>query len=71
MSEEKNCVDMFDILTICEGDKIELVLRGSRGMVSIRGIVLTIGNNAMVVQSRNGKLAIRYSEIKMVKKVEK
>ena len=71
MTDEKNCIDLFELLTVCEGDKIEVIIRGGRSMITIRGTVISIGNHALVVSARNGQMAIRYSEIKMVKKVEK
>jgi len=71
MTDEKNCIDLFELLTVCEGDKIEVVIRGARSMVTLRGTILAIGNHALVIEARNGQMAIRYSEIKMVKKVNK
>ena len=65
-----NCVDMFDVVTICVGDKAEVTLKGTRSTMSLRGVIVAVSNHALSINSRGTIYAIRYSEIKMIRKLK-
>lgn len=67
--ELKDCIDLFDVLTVCIGDKVELVVRGQRAIISYRGVVKAISNTAILLEVRGALIAIRLSEIKTARKL--
>ena len=67
--ELKDCIDLFDVLTVCVNDKVELVIRGQRAMISYRGIIRAISNTAILMEVRGSLIAVRLSEIKTARKL--
>jgi len=69
-NEINNCTDMFDVVTICVGDKVEVTLKGTRSTMALRGVIVAVSNHALSINSRGTVYGIRYSEIKMVRKLK-
>ncbi len=73
MSEETvhTCIKIWRILPICIGDKVEVYPRGMRSMIMIRGIVRSISESAILIETSTGELlAIRLNEIRMINKIK-
>jgi len=50
---------------------VEIYPRGLRGLVAIHGKVKVLGDSALIIETETNNLAIRYSEIKMIRVLKK
>lgn len=69
--DPKRCKWIWNAIPICIDDHIEIFPRGMRSLVSITGRVIGLGDSALVLETDNNNLAIRYSEIRMIRKIHK
>jgi len=53
---------------VCIGDFVAVYPRGMRGAVSITGTVKKVTDSALILETDYNDIAIRYSEIKMLRK---
>jgi len=67
--ELKDCIELFEVLQICISDKVEITMRNSRSIITYRGVVRALSSSAILLETRNGLVAIRLSEIKSAKKI--
>jgi len=68
MSEK--CILLFGIMPLCVGDYVRIYPRGMRSMIIITGRITSIGDNAIMIETRSGSLlVIRLSEIRMAEKI--
>lgn len=67
----RECRWIWNAIKVCIDDEIEIFPRGMRSLVSITGRVIGLGDSALVLKTDNNNIAIRYSEIRMIRKIEK
>jgi len=66
-----DCIDMWRGIIICAGDLVTVYPRGGRGIVGITGKVKAVTDSAIVLETDVNDIAIRYSEIKMIRKLKR
>lgn len=64
--EVRECTLIWSAFPVCEGDIVTVYPRYGRSLVSITGRVAKVTNSALVIETENEIISIRYSEIKMI-----
>jgi len=62
----RNCVRLWDLIDICEGDNIVVYPRGTRAMLGVRGVVKGISGSGLMLEAGDHLILFRLSEIRMV-----
>jgi len=65
----KDCELIWGVFKVCVGDIIEIYPRAGRSLMKITGRVKAIGDSALILETDINNMAIRYSEIKMLRKL--
>jgi len=65
----KDCELIWGVFKVCVGDTIEIYPRAGRSLMKITGRVKAIGDSALILETDTNNIAIRYSEIKMLRKL--
>jgi len=69
--DPQRCKWLWNAFPVCLDDYVEIFPRGMRSLISITGRVIGLGDSALVLETDNNNLAIRYSEIRMIRKIHK
>jgi len=67
---DRQCKYIWNSIIICKNDYVEIYPRGFRSMVVISGRVKALSDSAIVLETPNNSIAIRYSEIRMIRKLK-
>lgn len=73
MTEEfqiTRCKWIWNTLQICLDDIVEIYPRGMKSMIAIQGKVVGLSDSALVISTDKNDMAIRYSEIRMIRKLK-
>jgi hypothetical protein len=65
-----DCRLLFGGYIVCVGDVIEVYPRGLKSFMSITGKVIALLDSALVLETQYNDIAIRYSEIRAIRKVK-
>ncbi|RLG82033.1 MAG: hypothetical protein DRO40_08590 [Thermoprotei archaeon] len=69
--DPRRCKWLWNTFPVCVDDYVEIFPRGMRSLISITGRVIGLGDSALVLETDNNNIAIRYSEIRMIRKIHK